>query len=251
MRKKLPVFMEGPETPIVVISVIFSVLCFFSLPFLLLLFLQGLQDNPTVVSWFEIVFHIIVSLVTLGIFREYLTDNWDLFRINFPQMRRYIFLAIAIVLGIALVYYLVFVFVRSQGVYLFGYGTLPLSEMNLFLLSSEVAIHNPLFGTLCMVVLAPFSTCCLYYVVGFPKAQNVRPWLGYLVVAILIALPRISNAVTFWNPRDQMLLYFAQLPVHMTACWCFRKTDSIFAPMLVLAAANLIACLLLMNAYLI
>lgn len=250
MKKKLPVFMEGPETQTMVVSIIYSVLCFFSLPFFLLLFMQGLQDNVKVVSWFEIVFHIVTFLVTLGVFREFLTDNWDTFRINWPEIRHFVMIATGIVLGITLVYYMAYVFVKTDVLYLFGYGTLPISEMNLFMLPSELTVVNPIFGTLCLVGLVPLSTCCLYYAVGFPKAQNVNPWLGYLVVAVLIALPRIANAVTFWIPSQQMILYLAQLPVHMLACWCYRKTDTIFAPMLVHMAANLATCLLLIFTYL-
>ena len=39
-----------------------------------------------------------------------------------------------------------------------------------------------------------------------------------------------------------MILYFAQLPIHLIACWSYKKADSIFAPILVLTIANLLAC---------
>lgn len=250
MKHKLPIFLDGPDKQTVGVSIIFSVLCFFSLPFLLLLFLQGLQNNIKVVSWFEIVFHVIAFSVTLGIFKDFVKDSWDEFVINRKEIFFFVKIGAAIALGIALVYYMAYVFYPCELTYLFGYGTLPIGEMNLFILPSEVALVNPIVGTLCMTLVTPLTTACLYYAVCFPNAHNVRPWLGYLVLAAGIALPRIANAVTYWIPYQQMILYFAQLPVHMVACWTYRRTNSIWAPTLVLAVANLGASLLMIFTYL-
>ena len=129
--------------------------------------------------------------------------------------------------------------------YLAAYGTIPITEMDLFSLSGNIVCANPLFVTVCMVLLTPITTSCLYYGIGFTHAHNVHPALGYLAVAAVTAFPRLCNAVTYWNPTEQLILYLAHLPVHMIACWAYRRTDSILTPIAVHMITNLVACLLL------
>ena len=250
MAKKLPVFLDGPDKQTIGVSIIFSALCFFSLPFLLLLWTGGYWDNMVAISWFEVVFHVITFLITLGLFREFLQEGWDAVRFGRQEVLHYVKIAAGINLGIVLTYYLIHTFFPNVLTYVFAFGTLPVSEMNLFMLPSESVLYNPFFCTPVLVLLVPVTTSCLYYAVGFIHTQNVRPWLGYLVVAVVIALPRVANAMTYWAPADQCLIYLAQLPVHLVACWSLRKTNTIWAPIFVHMASNLLASLLLIFTYL-
>ena len=63
------------------------------------------------------------------------------------------------------------------------------------------------------------------------------------MTALVLALPRLANALTFWVPEEEMILYFAQLPIHMLACWAYQKTDNIWTPIVLHAVVNLFGCL--------
>ena len=92
------------------------------------------------------------------------------------------------------------------------------------------------------MVFSPVAVSCLFYATAFAPVGCRRPWLAYPVVALLIAFPRICNGMTCWNPTEELVLYLAQLPMHLLACWSYQKTDTVWAPIAVHAAANLIAC---------
>ena len=127
-----------------------------------------------------------------------------------------------------------------------AFGILPLAEVDLFTLSSYVIIMNPIFGTVCMAVLVPFSISCLYYATSFAPVCCSRPWLAYIVVAVVIAFPRVCNGLTYWLPMEELILYLVQLPMHLLACWSYQKTDTVWAPIAVHALTNLVTSRLIL-----
>lgn len=241
-KLKLPIELECPEKVHIIIGYLYGVLCFCSMPFLVLLTSMDLWQDAKVLTWYELVYHILNFCVCIGIFREFLQDSFFLFGIN----RKKIFSTVRIaVLAMLLVVGIWYVLYKITNFYplLYGiYGTLPLSEMDILSLGSDIVFANPIVGLVIMVILSPLVCSCLYYAIGFAPAFNVRPWLGYVVIAIVVALPRICNGLTHWNPVDQALLYCVQLPLHMVACWSYHKAENIFAPILTLMTANLLAC---------
>lgn len=238
--ENLALFLDCPEKQIIITSLFFCILSFFTLPFLLLLTSIGTQDPATLV-WFELVYHLINFIIVVSLFKTYLQDAMFLFGSQMKEslmVVRNAVIAIAVVIGL---WYLLAKFTALPFFTIALYGSLPLSEMDVFLLSVDIVYLNPIPGLIGMVVLSPVICACLYYSVAFVPAYNVRPWLGYLVVALLLAFPRLCNALTYWDPTTEMMLYFAQLPIHLIACWSYKKTDSVCTPILVLASANLLA----------
>ena len=249
MRKKMPVLLECPEPQVVGVTALFSILCFFSLPFILFLILGGFQDNIVIISWIEIVFHVVTFGVMVGLFKDYLQEALDMLRIHKQKILRTVAIAAGMMLAVMILWFYLLYLTRWDVFYIASFGTVPMSEMDLFSLSANVVIANPVFGTLCMVLLTPVTLSCIYYAVGFVPAHNVRPWLGYLVVAAVIAFPRICNAVTYWDSTQQVISYISHLPLQLIACWAYRRTDNIWAPIVLHAVTNLIACLLLILVY--
>lgn len=249
MGKRIPVLLERPETQVIGVTAVYSGICFFWLPFILLLMLDGLQDNIVVISWFEIVFHIVNFALIVGLFKEYLYDALDNLRLHRKVVIRTILIAIGLMLAVMELWFALLQRTQSGIFFLASFGTVPMSEMDLFSLSADVVCANPIFGTLSMVVLTPVTLSCIYYAVGFAPAYNVRPWLGYLVVAAVIAFPRICNATTFWDPTEQLISYLTHLPIQMIACWAYRRTDTIWTPIILHAATNLVACVVLIVMY--
>lgn len=235
---------DRPERPTVLASIAYAVIAFYSFPFLLLLMRQGLFTNNTVTAVMEMVFHAVNFLVSFCIFRQYLSDS----RLTFLADKAF-FKTVAAGVGLmfAWVLYLFFVFGiwSSHLVSIMGFSALPLAESDLFTLSSGLIELSPFWGTLCMVLLAPFSTTLLYYATAFAPMACRRSWLGYAAVALYATFPRLCNGLTFWDPVTELVIYISQLPLHLIACWTYQKTDSVFAPIATIGAANLITCLIL------
>lgn len=227
----------------------YAVICFFSFPFIMLLLKIDLNRDPYVESWFEILFHVVNLLVVGSLFRRYLSDSLLNVEIHTDQFITVVTISVGLMLGIGFIWHVLYLLTGSDWLVLAGFGTIPLSEMDVFVLCADVVLGNKLFGTLCMVLVVPLTTSCLYYAVGFVPAYNVRPWLGYLVTAAAVAFPRICNALTYWYPEEELVLYLAQLPVHLVACWSYKKMDSIWAPITSIAITNLISSVLLMLFY--
>ena len=243
MKKEpgLPLLLDCPDKQVYIPALIYSVVSFFTFPFLLLLFSINLEDAAVLV-WYELIYHVINFIVMLRLYGGYLKDAFDLFSAHKQQILATVKTAVIAILAVVGLWYLLAKLTNWQPMILALYGSLPLSEMDIFLLSADIPYLNPIPGTISMVLLTPLICTCIYYSVAFIPAYNVRPWLGYLLVSLLLAFPRFCNAFTHWIPAEEISLYFGQLPIHLIACWSYNKADSIFAPILVLTIANLLAC---------
>lgn len=245
MQKRFSTLSERPGTGSIISAVIYSVLAFFTLPFILLLFLQGSENDTATISIIELFFHIVNFILAVFIFREYLTDTFDDLRYEWKRLLKTASVCSALILLLALVLFLLFAFSRST-LWLTAHGTLPLTEVELFLLPGKLIKIRPIIGTVCLVFLAPLTIGCLYYAAIFAPVCYRHPVLAYFVMAAFLAFPRLCNAATYWDPAEQWTLYFTQLPGHMLACRAYQKTDSIWASVLPLSIVNLISgCLIL------
>lgn len=244
MKKEitLPANIDCPEKNNLFAAIFYGVLCFFSMPFLVMFTSMGYWQEGKIMVWYELAYHVLNFVVVLGLFREYLQDAFFLFGVRKKEIFSTVRIAVVAMLAVVGVWYLLAKLTNSYLFQVALYGTLPLTEMDVMMLSSIMPYENPLVGIVITMFLSPLITVCLYYLPGFVPAFNVRPWLGYLCVAVVLAIPRISNASTHWDPVDEAVLYFAQLPVHLIACWSFRKTENMFAPVLSLMIANGLAC---------
>lgn len=245
MNKHFPTLTERPEVNNSIAALFYQVVAYFSLPFLLLLLLQGGQDGVhRVAAALELAYHAFNFFVALFIFREYLTDTWADFRYGYQKLMKTVSLYTGLIMLIAIVLNALFGFSGGTAG-LLAYGTLPLTEVDLFVLPCDVVATFPLLGTLCMGFLTPVAISCLFYGAVFAPICYTRPVLAYVAMAVFLAFPRFCNAATFWDPATEWTLYFTQLPLHMIACRAYQKTDSIWAPILTLWIVNLLSCALL------
>lgn len=245
MRRDFPVMYECPDGGCIVGGLIYNAAAFVALPFVLLLFLQGSFGNENRIAGVELFYHAFNFFVAASIYRSHLWEYFDDVRYDWRRLMKTVSTSTGLIVLAALVFY--FVFAPSENITsLIAYGTLPLSEVELFALCSSTVIIYPVLGTLCMVFLAPVTVSCLYYATIFAPICHKRPLLAYVVMVIFLALPRYFNAATFWNPTEQMILFAAQLPLHLAACWAYHKTDSIWAPILTHMIVNLVSCVMIL-----
>ncbi len=243
----LPVELDSPGKQHIGVGIIYSVFAFFSMPFLVLLIGgSGSGGDLTIMSIFELVYHVFNCLVFFAIFKELILDSWFMFQLNWKKMFSTIKFAVLAMVGVAYLWYLL---ERLTGSPLFSiavYGTLPITELDVLFYSTDLVYTKPLIGFISTVLLAPFAITCAFYAVGFVPAFNVRPWFGYVMVAVVTAIPHICNGFTYWDPTVEAILYASQLPIHLIACRAYQKTENIWTPIFCLILANLVAFLRLL-----
>ncbi len=244
MKKQFPTMLEHPENSEIVSSLIYSFFAFFSIPFILLLFMQGSFGNAKTTGIIEMVYHVINFTVAVYIYRTYLVDSFELVLDDVKLFMRTISKSVPLVFLAAMIPYRLFA--SAQNVMaISAYGALPLAEMELFTISGNLIVISPVWGTICMVILAPIAVSCLYYAPVFAPICCTRPVLAYLVTALYLAFPRLCNGLTYWDPAEEAVLYITQLPLHLIACWSYQKTDSIWAPIATHMVMNLLTCLMI------
>ena len=242
MHKYFPSMLDRPETPQIIGSLFYSIIAFFSLPFILLLFMQGSFSDPLVTSIIEIIYHVINCVVAVSIFRTYLVDSF----LNVQADTKLFWSTVEICVAAMFIYfYGAGALLHSDTDSLLNVaalGTLPLAEMELFTFSGSLNGMNPIFGTICMVFVVPFATSCLYYATVFAPVCTRKPWLAYILMVVFLAFPRFCNGMTYWNPAEEVVLYLTQLPLHLLSCWAYQRTDTIWTPIAAHAIVNAIVC---------
>ena len=240
MKKLFPDMCDSPEKPQIILGLFYCVVSFFSLPFILTL-LKFIEGNTTQQQYtYELIFHIINFLAAVILFRGYLADSFLQVQIAPRKVLGtaglgLLMSAVWVLLAVA-GYFLL----RSYYSYVTVFYALPIMELDVFTFSRDLVQNMPLWGILCSVLAAPVTISCLFYATSFAPTANRKPLPAYPVVALVILFPRLCNAFTFHDLPVELLLYLAQLPIHLIACWTYQKTDTVWAPIFTLSAANLL-----------
>ena len=249
MDEIFPDMIERPDTGNIIAGLFCGFLCFVSLPFLLLLFMQGSFEIEGAVGIAEIAYHVINFIIAVIIFGKYLQEAFLTVQIDTKKFFAVCGICTGLILFAATVVFLFAPFFGSELGGMMAFSTLPLAEMELFLLSADLVGLKPILGTICLAVLCPISTSCFFYATAFAPAACKRPWLGYLLTALVLFIPRFCNGVTHWVFSQEMLLYFCQLPIHMLSCWAYQKTDTVWAPIVTHMMVNLVSAVLIIIVY--
>lgn len=237
---KLPQYLDAPEKPLLCISFFYSFLAFFAMPFLFYYLIAGWQDTYWL-TWFEFAYHVLNFIIAISYFREYIHDGLFYFGLQVKESFFAVKMALLSIAGLVAIVYIVANVCNLPWLFHTLVRAFPLSEMDILFLGRDLVSCNPLAGFLCAVVLSPVTVCCLLYSVSFVPAFQVKPWLGYLAVALWLAFTHVRNALTPWDLVTELALYAIQLPIHLIACRAFHKTNSICTPILILAITNFLA----------
>lgn len=242
MFELFPDIMDKPDGHAVGGSLAYCLAAFLILPFFLLFFALDIFHNDLLMSWVEIGFHGISFLLCIKLFRSYLSDCFLTAKGNPARF----FLVTGLGIIACLCVYFFYIFNRHGG-WISAYGVayaLPVTERNLLEYPVFLVQVNPIPVLLCMTVMVPVSVSCLYYGTAFAAGCYQKPWLGYLLVTVMIALPRFANCLMFrWYPDVELYVLASQLPIHWIACYCYEQTDSIWSPILIHSITNLLGSL--------
>lgn len=240
MKDLFPLTYDRPPKTMAMAGLAYGFICFYTLPFLTLFFAGGFEDDVAL-GWFETAYHLFNFGVTVWLFKPYLKESWFNVQCNYKAF----FVTVGCCAGAMLVYAAVLFWVvplaRSEDLLFASQGTLPLVEIEIFNLSGHLVSVNPIGGLLSVLVLSPVVMSCIYYASGFAPVCSNRPWLAYLAVVVVLAVPRVLSSLTFWSPHQNLTLYLAQLPLHLIACYAYQRTDTVWGPIFTHGFAGLAA----------
>ena len=239
-----PVMLDRPSNGQIACSTSYGIFAFSVFPFMLVLLTADPNGIRSLAIWYDFGYHIANFLVMLLVFCTYLKEAFWNLKLYFKNVALTVAICVVLILGYTFVMQKLSYYFRSNELLFATYGILPLSEMELVNLSSNLVYVKPLWGSLCLVLLAPLTVSCIYYASIFAPICCEKPVLAYIVTAFIIALPRVVAAFTLFDPAEELFLYLAQLPVHLLCCWSYQKTDTVWTPMAILFLTNLISCVL-------
>ena len=242
MSTMFPKISERLETPRVICSILYSILAFWSLPFILLLLMQGSFEDMRVLAGVESAYHIANFGVAAYLFFPYLQDSLINVEINVKGFWTVVCTCAAIAVCVGVFLWFCCMYIPHGVAIMAAESVLPLVEKELFTTAGNFLGISPILGTICMVILTPVSISCLFYGTVFAPVATKYPKLAYLVVTVFLAIPSLCNAITYWDPTIEMATYFVQLPIHLLACWSYQKTDTIWAPIGVHGLSNAVSC---------
>lgn len=245
MIKHRRIELEAPPFSHVITGAICSMISFFSLPFLLWRISEGYYTNPSALAWFELAFHLLNAVIVYFLFREYLEDSLLNMQLNKDHFINVVATASGLILAVAVIIELVFRYTGNELIAVAACAAAPITGMDILVLGGIAAVENPVAAALYTVLLTPMVAGCLFYAIGFCYFYNFHPVLGYVVVSFSVGFLRICCAGTWWVADQQLACFLAQLPAHLICCWAYKKTDTVWAPIVTLMAVNLISCIAL------
>lgn len=242
MRKWFPEMYDRPEMRQVIATITYWAFAFVILPVLSRVMIWGMYNRLNVLVWTEIVFCLLSLPGILILCRGYLQDSY----LNVTLDKKGFFQTVAIATGLILVWGFLPLLSGYPIELCPALAAMPVSHSSLMIQPAMVVLQNPLFGTLCMVFVAPLLTSCLYYTVGFSPICVHRPVLAYVVGVLVASLPRLAGFLTMTMYDNELPVIIMQIPVHLIACWSYQKADTVWAPIVTHASANLIICICIM-----
>lgn len=237
--------LDKPDSQMVGAGLANILTMFLMLPFFLLVIAMDVYGSESIQAWIEIGFHLLSCGLIAWAFRSHLSDSLRTARQDLKKFFTVTGVCLVLCIGMIIGYYHLFLSVRpaTDAVQFGFYYTLPLTEKNLITYPLNMLLVNPIPTVLTMSVLTPVAISCLYYGCGFAPVCYHNAWLAYPAVALLIALPRLANCLTFrWINEMELTLYLTQLPLHFIACYSYQKTESIWAPIVIHSVVNLLGC---------
>lgn len=239
MKKLFPMMLDAPETKSLVCSIPYWILCFFIFPFLLNFATITHRGQPYEI-WLEMGYHLLNFVLILFFFFTYLKDAFLMLQVHTGViLKTAAFCALGAVL-LKIGFFSLAMFNKNVQFINAAFGSFLITESDLLFYSTGVIYEQPVWGTLCISLLAPVTVSCLLYASVFAPICTSRPWLAYLVMAGLLLLIRLSFAFCVWPMEEEMAIYLVQLPVHMLACWSYQKTDTVWTPILMHGFSNMI-----------
>lgn len=251
MNRMFPYMFDRPGTAAIGGSLVYCLSSFIILPFFVLLLASDPRGKDEWTVWFDLGYHVLNFLPAFFIFFSYMQESFYNVQSDFKSFMRTVLKTTGLIVIYAVALHLIRLFLYSNILDFAAFGAMPLMELEMLHLSSNLVLLNPVMGTLCAVLFAPITTSCMYHATAFAPVCCDHPKRAYFMICLMLAVPRFINAFTFWDPFSELILYLSQLPVHLLCCRAYQRTDTVWAPIATLSLSNLFCSLLLLFFYVI
>lgn len=215
------------------------IFAFFLWPALLSLMILPTGHDHQYGPWMEIGYHVLNFIVVMIFFLPFLIESFQTLRWNIKVVLITATYATVIIIALKLMAYLIAMRTPSESFYTAATGSLLTNESDIMYYSSALVAFQPLWGSLTLILLAPFTVSCLLYVCVFASVCGKRPVLAYILIVLLPLLIRLSVAFCLWPLEEELMIYILQVPIHLVACWAYQKTDTVWTPIIVHFFSNL------------
>lgn len=230
MKRFFPIMNDEPEKGMHFALLAYWLIAFEVVPTFIPLISDGYWDNLPVISWFEIAYHVLNSVVILIMLKSYLMDSFLNVQLDPKGFFKIVgFSALVMLVLAAVVYY----FMDRMAINFY-----PITERIVAITPGLMVQNQPIFGILCCSLFTPLAVAGLFYVSVFAPVCRRNRWLGYLVVAAFIAVPSLLEILWRGGEKYVIVTFLLQLPMHWIACWTYQKADTVWAPVATLAVFN-------------
>jgi len=239
MKRIFPEMNDRPDNWMPAVAIGYWLFAFWFNPFWLPFVGDGFWEDPRSASWLDIVYHAINAVAIIAMFKTYAVDSFLNVQLDTAKFFKTVGVALLAMLVVAVEMYLFPVPLAADAY--------PISEMAGIAVTPGLMVSaQPVFGTLCHVLLTPIAVVGLFYVPCFAPMCCRKTWLGYLVVTLALAIPSAFDILWRGEAQLQIPLFLLNLPIHLIACWSYQKADTVWAPLATLSVFNLITSLLTM-----
>lgn len=237
MDKVFPRMTDRPEARQIVGGGVYWVFMLIGLPFLVVLMTAALGSTEGTAMGMYIAYCVVNLICTILIFRHYLEESfWNL---RLDPKRFFVSVGLGLAVFGVLEVILIIAGMMAQDPLLFV--CFPVAEPLMGVSSPYWVLSQPIVLGLAVMILAPITTCCLYYAVGFAVPAQDRPWLGYLIIVLMSVLPAVLLVTSGGREPATGVIYFvSMLPFHLCACWVYQRSDTIWAPIAFQTVINLL-----------
>lgn len=231
MKRFFPIMNDDTEKGMHFALLAYWIFAFWFIPFWMPLIGDGFWNQLSVISWFEIIYHVLNSLVVAFMLKTYLKDSF--FNVQMDPKGFFKIVIFSALAMLAIVGGLYYCFGRVM------VDFYPLSEMTVALTSGYLVEIQPVFGTITYSLFTPFTVVGLFYAAAFAPVCRRSRWLGYVVVTVVLAVPCAFELL--WRGQTDLVIpaFLLQLPMHWIACWTYQKVDTVWAPIATVAIFNL------------
>lgn len=242
MKEWFPAMLDAPEGHTVGSSVLYWLMAFLVLPLMLSLGTINSRGQEYEI-WMDIGYHVINFVCVLGLFFRYLRESFYTLRSNLKMVLGVSAIGAVLIIVIKLFCGVVAAISGNISAMHAAFGTLLTTENDVLFYATAVLEIQPLWGTLCLGILAPITVSCMLYATVFAPICTSRPWLAYLITAVMLLLQRLAMTISLFPLQEELAIFAVQLPVHMLACWTYQKTDTVWTPILLHVAVNMVIAL--------
>lgn len=243
MKKWFPAMLDAPEGHAVGSSVLYWLIAFLVLPFMFSLGTIKTRGQEFEI-WMDIGYHVVNFVCMFGLFFRYLRDSFYMLRANLKLVLGISAIGTILIIVIKLFCCIAAAISGNMSAIHAAFGTLLTTENDVLFYATAVLEKQPLWGTLCLGILAPVTVSCMLYATVFAPICTSRPWLAYLITAVILLLQRLAMTLSLFPLQEELAIFAVQLPVHMLACWTYQRTDTVWTPILIHVAVNLVMALL-------